>query len=88
MITKIKLKEKVVALIDYADDHIIVKKNDVFCLGQICRLDGHAESLLERYGEEYEIEFTPEELQQIYKYVMPLSIYRDKMIDEILKDEV
>jgi hypothetical protein len=83
---KLKLKEKVVALVDYADDYIIVKKNDVFCLGEICYIDGKRETLLEIYGEEYEIEFTPEELEQIYKYVTPLSLWRDNMIDEILNE--
>jgi hypothetical protein len=83
---KLKLKEKVVALVDYSAGYLTVKKNDVFCLGEICYIDGKRETLLERHGEEYEIEFTTEELEIIYEYVTPLSLWRDKMIDEILNE--
>lgn len=40
--------------------------------------------MLEIYGDDYEITFGEEELEKISEHFVPLAIYRDKRIDEIL----
>jgi len=80
-----KLKDKFVCIKDYSFEEFSMQKNTIFKLGEACyESNYYNKNMLEIYGDDYEITFGEEELEKISEHFVPLAIYRDKRIDEIL----
>ena len=79
-----KLKDKFVCIKDYSFEEFSMQKNTIFKLGEGCYEGNYDKTMLEIYGDDYEINFTEEELEKISEHFVPLAVYRDKRINEIL----
>ena len=79
---KFKLKEKFVCIKDFSGKNFSMQKDTVFKLGEACFES--SKSMLDIYGDDHEINMNEETLKEASKYFVPLAVYREKRIDEIL----
>jgi hypothetical protein len=85
---KYKLKTKFVCIKSFKNEYVAFEKGNIHKIGEMMLEGVHTNytSYLERYGGEYEMVFSEEQMKVILEYFMPLAEYRDKRIEEILFD--
>jgi hypothetical protein len=85
---KYKLKTKFVCIKSFKNEYVAFVEGNIHKIGEMMLEGVHNNytNYIDRYGDEFEMVFSEQNMKDILEYFMPLAEYRDKRIDEIISD--